>query len=421
MPADCPRCCCCTQVRPDKPFRLAVGSFVEDYNNRVEIITRERLGPWHLAPASLPPTPPRPRPTPVTGSTPPPPTAPLTCRARARAVDDRREGLRCAPGLSFQHPYPPTKVAFIPDRDCSRQDLLATSGDFLRLWRITDEGVVLEKLLNNVSRGKGRAGRRKEQAGEAGKHARPALPARRAWKRTHTDTRLPPFCCRTSAASSARPSRHSTGTTLTRAAWPPPASTAQSPSGMSNEARWTRSSLRTTPRSTTSPGAARAYLRPSRPTAQSACSTSGALAARWHRPWPHLGWHMVSPMAPSLVPPLAPPLVPPRLASCPTSCLTIGRSSLWPRLWRRLVSVPLLPPPPQGQGALDDHLRVPDARHAAAAPGVEPAGPALHGRHRHGLATHHGARHPLPHAARRRAGAPPGAGIPCLSPLRGPG
>lgn len=30
------------QVRPDKPFRLAVGSYVEDLNNRVEIISRER-------------------------------------------------------------------------------------------------------------------------------------------------------------------------------------------------------------------------------------------------------------------------------------------------------------------------------------------------------------------------------------------
>ena len=29
------------QVRPDKPFRLAVGSFIEDYANRVDIIQRE--------------------------------------------------------------------------------------------------------------------------------------------------------------------------------------------------------------------------------------------------------------------------------------------------------------------------------------------------------------------------------------------
>ena len=41
-------------------------------------------------------------------------------------------------------------------QDGTRPDLLATSGDFLRLWRVSDEpgsaqqGVRLEKLLNNV-------------------------------------------------------------------------------------------------------------------------------------------------------------------------------------------------------------------------------------------------------------------------------
>ena len=40
-------------------------------------------------------------------------------------------------------------------QDGSRPDLLATSGDYLRLWRVSDEpgaqqGVRLEKLLNNV-------------------------------------------------------------------------------------------------------------------------------------------------------------------------------------------------------------------------------------------------------------------------------
>ena len=38
-PAAAPRRC--LQVRPDRPFRLALGSFIEDYNNRVEIIQRE--------------------------------------------------------------------------------------------------------------------------------------------------------------------------------------------------------------------------------------------------------------------------------------------------------------------------------------------------------------------------------------------
>ena len=67
------------------------------------------------------------------------------------AVDEDGLGLRSNPRQTFQHPYPPTKVMFIPDLEGSRPDLLATTGDFLRLWRVTDEGVALEKLLNNVS------------------------------------------------------------------------------------------------------------------------------------------------------------------------------------------------------------------------------------------------------------------------------
>lgn len=90
-------------VRPDKPFRLAIGSYIEDYNNRVEIVTLGEDG----------------------------------------------NGMRPSPRHTFQHPYPPTKLQFVPDPDGSRPDLLASSGDFLRLWRITEDGVSLEKLLNN--------------------------------------------------------------------------------------------------------------------------------------------------------------------------------------------------------------------------------------------------------------------------------
>lgn len=92
------------QIRPDKPFRLAVGSFIEDFNNRVELVS----------------------------------------------LDQSRGALRGDSRLSFTHPYPPTKLAFIPDRDGTHPDLLASSGDFLRLWRIRDDGVTMEKLLTNA-------------------------------------------------------------------------------------------------------------------------------------------------------------------------------------------------------------------------------------------------------------------------------
>eukprot|EP00887_Chlorella_sp_A99_P008034 scaffold12.g8034.t1 len=90
-------------ARPDRPFRLAVGSFIEDYNNRVEILQ----------------------------------------------LDEASGALVSPPKLSFTHPYPPTKIMWVPDKDCSRRDLLATAGDFLRLWAVGPDGVKLEKLLSN--------------------------------------------------------------------------------------------------------------------------------------------------------------------------------------------------------------------------------------------------------------------------------
>lgn len=66
-------------------------------------------------------------------------------------VDDETGRFYADPRLHFPHPYPATKVMFIPDKDCSRPDLLATTGDYLRIWHVTEEGVKLQKLLNNVS------------------------------------------------------------------------------------------------------------------------------------------------------------------------------------------------------------------------------------------------------------------------------
>ena len=52
--------------------------------------------------------------------------------------------------LQFQHPYPATKIMFIPDKECNCPDLVATTGDYLRIWQLTEEGTTLQKLLNNV-------------------------------------------------------------------------------------------------------------------------------------------------------------------------------------------------------------------------------------------------------------------------------
>lgn len=37
---------------------------------------------------------------------------------------------------TFDHPYPTTKIMWIPDTKGIYPDLLATSGDYLRIWRV---------------------------------------------------------------------------------------------------------------------------------------------------------------------------------------------------------------------------------------------------------------------------------------------
>lgn len=90
-------------VRPDKRFRLALGSFIEEYNNKVQIVSLDEESSEFYAKAT------------------------------------------------FDHPYPTTKLMWIPDAKGIFPDLLATSGDYLRVWRCVDSETRLECLLNNVS------------------------------------------------------------------------------------------------------------------------------------------------------------------------------------------------------------------------------------------------------------------------------
>ena len=66
-------------------------------------------------------------------------------------MDDETGKFSSDAKLSFAHPYPPTKLMFIPDREGAHPDLLATTGDYLRIWHLTEDGTMLQKLLNNVS------------------------------------------------------------------------------------------------------------------------------------------------------------------------------------------------------------------------------------------------------------------------------
>uniref|UniRef100_A0A7S3AMF5 Peroxin-7 n=1 Tax=Haptolina ericina TaxID=156174 RepID=A0A7S3AMF5_9EUKA len=89
-------------VRADQRFRLAIGSFEEEYSNSVRIIQLDE------------------------------------------------EAHQFVDNGGFEHPYPTTKIMWIPDATGARRDLLATTGDYLRLWNVNDnKSVRLECLLNN--------------------------------------------------------------------------------------------------------------------------------------------------------------------------------------------------------------------------------------------------------------------------------
>ncbi|KAG0533204.1 hypothetical protein BDA96_04G172600 [Sorghum bicolor] len=75
-------------VRRDKKYRLAIASLLEQVTNRVEVVQ----------------------------------------------LDEASGDI--APVLTFDHQYPPTKTMFMPDPHALRPDLLATSADHLRIWRI---------------------------------------------------------------------------------------------------------------------------------------------------------------------------------------------------------------------------------------------------------------------------------------------
>nr|AMQ26245.1 transparent testa glabra 1 [Cistus creticus] len=83
--------------------RIALGSFIEEYTNRVDIVSFD--------PESL--------------------------------------SIKSHPNLSIEHPYPPTKLMFHPNRKSSTSDLLASSGDYLRLWEVRESSIEPLSVLNN--------------------------------------------------------------------------------------------------------------------------------------------------------------------------------------------------------------------------------------------------------------------------------
>jgi WD repeat-containing protein 68 len=106
--------------RQDKTsqFRLAIGSYVEQYSNAVQIVKKV---PQHVD----------------------------SDFAGGGSASLYQAG-------SFDHPYPCTKILWSPDQSLAAPDLLATTGDYLRVWNIRDDGsgqgtvqCKKECLLNN--------------------------------------------------------------------------------------------------------------------------------------------------------------------------------------------------------------------------------------------------------------------------------
>eukprot|EP00056_Hartaetosiga_gracilis_P004921 m.79575 g.79575 ORF g.79575 m.79575 type:complete len:339 (-) comp11982_c1_seq1:68-1084(-) len=89
----------------ETPFRVAVGSFVEEYSNKIQVLDlNSEKGEYEVH-------------------------------------------------STIEHPYPTTKIMWIPDSDDDRPELFATTGDYLRLWKVEQEDgknrTSVEVLLNN--------------------------------------------------------------------------------------------------------------------------------------------------------------------------------------------------------------------------------------------------------------------------------
>jgi WD repeat-containing protein 68 len=92
--------------RQNEKFKMAIGSFKELYSNQIEII-------------------------------------------QLRKDSDNVGQFKKL--CEFDHPYPPTKLMFAPaQHNLGVKDILATTGDYLRIWNIdSDNQVEMKSILNN--------------------------------------------------------------------------------------------------------------------------------------------------------------------------------------------------------------------------------------------------------------------------------
>ena len=113
-------------------FRMAIGSFREEYSNQVQVIQlRDNENSEHDSDvASM-----------------------NESKAMKRNESSEEVSSSFQPICQFDHPYPPTKICWAPANNASSvsTDLLASSGDYLRLWGIDkDNNAELKRLFNST-------------------------------------------------------------------------------------------------------------------------------------------------------------------------------------------------------------------------------------------------------------------------------
>lgn len=91
---------------PERKCQMAVGSYIEEYSNQFQIIELQK--------------------------------------------DESGNG-KFNKLCQFEHPYPATKVMWVPPKhNLTTTDLLATTGDYLRLWNLSADNVIdMKGVLNN--------------------------------------------------------------------------------------------------------------------------------------------------------------------------------------------------------------------------------------------------------------------------------
>ncbi len=125
---------------PQAQFRLAIGSYVGRYSNSIQIIKKKPSDQSNEDFKNA---------TSATSS---------SAAAGAGTGTTSPQDSQMYKACEFDHPYPCTKVLWNPDLSSSGKDLVATTGDYLRLWNLEDDGSGLgtmvarkEIMLNSAS------------------------------------------------------------------------------------------------------------------------------------------------------------------------------------------------------------------------------------------------------------------------------